>query len=113
MQFILDPIQQMFDAIMNDKKKKIQKMLKVTGVTLKGEEKDLLGKPLLKRVMQKWLPAADALLEMIVVHLPSPKKAQAYRAESLYDGPVDDEACEARSLPYTETIEGIAVYFLL
>ena len=32
---------------------------------------------------------------MIVVHLPSPAKAQTYRAESLYDGPADDEACTA------------------
>ena len=94
-QFILDPIKTMFDAIMNDKKKKIAKMLKVCGVTLKGDEKDLLGKPLLKRVMQKWLPAADALLEMIVVHLPSPYKAQKYRASNLYSGPPDDVACEA------------------
>jgi len=94
-QFILEPIQQMCDAVMNDKKKKIQKMLGVTGVKLKKDEEDLTGKPLLKRIMQRWLPAADALLEMIVVHLPSPKYAQAYRAEQLYQGEADDEACEA------------------
>lgn len=43
--------------------------------------------------MQKWLPAADALLHMIVIQLPSPMKAQAYRAETLYTGPVDDKFC--------------------
>jgi len=48
-----------------------------------------------KHIMQKWLPAADAILEMIVLHLPSPRAAQKYRAETLYDGPVDDEACTA------------------
>ena len=42
-QFCLDPIREMFDAIMNDKKKKIEKMLKVTGVALKGDNKDLTG----------------------------------------------------------------------
>jgi len=52
----------------------------------------LTGKPLLKRVMQTWLPAAETLLMMIVNHLPSPKVAQAYRAEQLYDGPIDDAA---------------------
>ena len=33
---------------------------------LKPEDKELLGKPLMKRVMQSWLPAADALLEMMI-----------------------------------------------
>jgi elongation factor 2 len=41
------------------------------------------------------LNAADALLEMIVNKLPSPKKAQKYRAAYLYEGPEDDEACMA------------------
>lgn len=92
--FILDPIYQLFDAIMTEKTKKITKMLTNLGVTLKGEDRDLRGKPLLKRVMQLWLPAADALLEMIVLHLPSPVKAQKYRVPLLYEGPLDDECAE-------------------
>jgi len=51
-------------------------MLKSLGILLKGEEKDLKYKNLLKAVMCKFLPASDALLEMLVVHLPSPVKAQ-------------------------------------
>ncbi|KAH7461469.1 Elongation factor 2 [Phytophthora ramorum] len=90
-QFIMDPIIKMFDAIMNDKKSKYEKMMKAVGVELKTEEKELTGKPLLKRVMQRWLPAADAVLEMIVVHLPSPITAQRYRVDTLYEGPQDDE----------------------
>lgn len=38
----------------------------------------------MKRVMQSWLPAADALLEMIIYHLPSPARAQKYRVDVLY-----------------------------
>jgi hypothetical protein len=45
-----------------------------------------------KTVMRKWLPAAEALMEMFVLHLPSPAKAQKYRTETLYEGPLDD-AC--------------------
>eukprot|EP00567_Pseudictyota_dubia_P011167 CAMPEP_0197436758 /NCGR_PEP_ID=MMETSP1175-20131217/4166_1 /TAXON_ID=1003142 /ORGANISM="Triceratium dubium, Strain CCMP147" /LENGTH=880 /DNA_ID=CAMNT_0042966137 /DNA_START=56 /DNA_END=2698 /DNA_ORIENTATION=- len=93
--FILDPIYQLFDAIMNEKDDKVTRMLKTLGVVLKGDEKDLRGKPLLKRVMQKWLPAGDAVLEMIVMHLPSPRDAQKYRTDSLYEGPVDDECAVA------------------
>jgi elongation factor 2 len=64
-------------------------------IHLKAEEKELEGKALLKLVMRKFLPAADALLEMIILHLPSPVTAQAYRAETLYEGPADDASCIA------------------
>merc|ERR1719515_167921 len=65
------------------------------GIVLKGDEKQLTGKPLMKRCMQIWINAADTLLSMIVMKLPSPKAAQRYRAEPLYEGPPDDEACVA------------------
>merc|ERR1719393_515872 len=84
----------MFDAIINEKVQKYNKMMKAVGVTLKGDDKELVGKPLLKRIMQTWLPASDAVLEMIVVHLPSPVAAQSYRCATLYDGPLDDTCAE-------------------
>jgi len=94
-QFVLDPIYKIFQCVMNHENEKVAKMLKSLKIVLKGEEKDLVGKPLLKTVMQKFLPAAEALLEMIVVHLPSPVVAQKYRADLLYEGPPDDECAEA------------------
>merc|ERR550534_2348171 len=45
--------------------------------------------------MRKWLPAGDALLMMIAIHLPSPVTAQKYRMEMLYEGPADDESALA------------------
>jgi elongation factor 2 len=57
---------------------------------LKSEEKDFVGKQLLKTVMSRWLNCADIILEMMVLHLPSPKTAQRYRASYLYEGPIDD-----------------------
>ncbi|CAG8629915.1 706_t:CDS:2 [Paraglomus brasilianum] len=93
--FVLDPIFKLFDAIMNYKKDEANKMIEKLQIQLKGDEKDLEGKALLKVVMRKFLPAADALLEMIVIHLPSPVTAQKYRAEMLYEGPADDECAIA------------------
>lgn len=46
--------------------------------------------------MRRWLPAGDALLQMITIHLPSPVTAQKYRCELLYEGPPDDEAAMGR-----------------
>ncbi|KAL0310863.1 UNVERIFIED_CONTAM: Elongation factor 2 [Sesamum angustifolium] len=75
---------------MNDQKDKLWPMLQKLGVNMKSDEKDLMGKALMKRVMQTWLPASSALLEMMIFHLPSPGKAQKYRVENLYEGPLDD-----------------------
>merc|ERR1711871_1001949 len=88
--FVLEPIFKMFTLIMDDKKEKYTKLINMVGVTLTGDEKDLVQKPLVKTVMRKWLPASDALLEMICLHLPSPAKAQSYRTQTLYEGPLDD-----------------------
>jgi elongation factor 2 len=49
----------------------------------------------MKRAMQIWINAADTLLSMIVMKLPSPRQAQKYRVENLYEGPMDDEAANA------------------
>uniref|UniRef100_A0A9J8BXS1 Eukaryotic translation elongation factor 2, like 2 n=1 Tax=Cyprinus carpio carpio TaxID=630221 RepID=A0A9J8BXS1_CYPCA len=81
-----------FDAIMNFKKEETQKLIEKLEVKLDAEDKDKEGKPLLKAVMRRWLPAGDALLQMITIHLPSPVTAQRYRCELLYEGPGDDEA---------------------
>ena len=90
-QFCLDPIFRLFDAIMNFKKDQIPTLLEKLEIKLASEESDLEGKQLLKVVMRKFLPAADALMEMMILHLPAPNTAQKYRMETLYEGPQDDE----------------------
>jgi len=93
--FILEPISQIFKACMNSDAEKLEKYLKVIGVTLNTEERQKQGKHLLKLIMQKWLPADEALLEMMVLNLPSPAQAQKYRVENLYTGPMDDETAQS------------------
>merc|ERR1719321_129590 len=41
------------------------------------------------------LMEGDALLDMIVEHLPSPATAQRYRCEILYSGDLEDKICDA------------------
>lgn len=94
-QFIFEPIQKVFETIMSGDANASTKLITSMGVKLNNEEKNETGKVLLKTVMSRWLPAADALLEMIVVHLPSPVKAQGYRFTQLYEGPEDDPAAIA------------------
>lgn len=93
--FILEPIYSIFNAAMTDDREKLDKYLKSVGVVLTSEEKSRQQKALLKTIMQKWLPADEALLEMMCLHLPSPGDAQKYRVENLYTGPMDDEIAQS------------------
>jgi elongation factor 2 len=89
-QFIMDPICKLCNAIIDGQSELVQKMLVSLDIKLAQDEKDLQGKHLLKCVMNKWLNAADTLLEMMILHLPSPKVAQKYRTAYLYEGPQED-----------------------
>jgi len=96
-QFIYNPIRSIIETAMNDQKDKLWTMMEKLGImkNFKSDDKDLTGKVLMKRVMQAWLPAHEALLEMMIHHLPSPRTAQGYRYETLYEGPLDDKYAEA------------------
>jgi elongation factor 2 len=71
----MDPICKLANAIMEGNMEVANKMFDSLGLKLTSEEKTLTSKHLLKAVMSKWLNAADTLLEMMVIHLPSPRKA--------------------------------------
>jgi elongation factor 2 len=86
-EFVMSPVIRLCRASMNGEMDKVDKMLTGLNITLKGDERSLQGKHLMKNIFQKWINAADALLEMIILKLPSPVKAQAYRAAYLYEGP--------------------------
>ena len=47
-QFILEPIVQSANAVMNDEKDKYEKMMGNLGIVLKSDDKNLTGKPLLR-----------------------------------------------------------------
>ena len=81
--------------MIENNKEVVTKLLNRLEITLKGEEKELTGKDLMKCVMPKFLPFGKTLLQMMVTHLPSPITAQQYRVETLYTGPLDDECATA------------------
>ncbi|KAI3872960.1 hypothetical protein MKW92_016418 [Papaver armeniacum] len=50
-QFCYEPIKQIIATCMNDQKDKLWPMLQKLGVVTKNNEKELIGNPLMKRVM--------------------------------------------------------------
>ena len=93
--YILDPLIKLTNTIYEGKKEVYQPLLIKLGINLKSEDLELKGKPLMRKVMQNWINASDALLEMIILHLPSPIVSQKYRTTYLYQGPMDDECATA------------------
>jgi elongation factor 2 len=94
-QFILKPISVLFESIMADKEDVYTKMLQKLDIKIPKDAEGTKGKPLLKAIMRTWLPAGDALLDMIADHLPSPATAQKYRVSNLYSGDPNDPVAKA------------------
>jgi len=93
--YIMDPIIKLSRALHDNEEAVYTKLLESLGYKVTSEDKQFKGRDLMRRCFQKWIMAADALLEMIVLHLPSPKTAQVYRCPYLYEGPQDDACATA------------------
>lgn len=75
-QFIMDPIikvHKLANEINEETRPKLEKMLNKINVELTTKEWKLDGRKLSKICMQKWLNASEAILEMVVLYVPSPK----------------------------------------
>ncbi|KAG0226434.1 P-loop containing nucleoside triphosphate hydrolase protein [Mortierella sp. GBAus27b] len=93
--FVLEPIYRVFDVVFNKTKNDVMALMSKISVQLTLEEQELEGRQLFKVIMNKFLPADRPLLEMAVLHLPSPITAQQYRANVLHEGPLSDECTNA------------------
>lgn len=94
--FILEPLMKVLRASKAGDVEQTTQLLAKLDLHLSAQElEEEGGKNLMRAAMKRWLPAADAMLEMIVTHLPSPVLAQTYRTKCLYEGPLDDAAAVA------------------
>ena len=94
-QFIMDPIITIARAAMSNDKVKLKSIAEKMEIYLTPEEWEYTYKELNKCLMQRWINAADCILEMMIYHLPSPRVAQKYRYSYLYEGEKDDAAAIA------------------
>ena len=100
-QFILQPLYQMLNACSELNMDEVRTLLSKIDVKLPADKLDatvLDSKTIMSNVMKRWLPAGEAMLHLIVLHLPSPVQAQIYRIQHLYEGPQDDQvACSMKA----------------
>lgn len=87
----LAPIFKLIRAIMDHDKATIDEMLPKVDVVIPARDKDKTGKDLMRVIMRRFLPLAESILDTVFTHLPSPRDAQKYRTEILYDGDLSDE----------------------
>ena len=64
-QFVYEPIKGIIEAAMNDNKTKLFGMCDKLGISgkLKSDDREKIGKPLMKAIMQAWLPASQVSLQ--------------------------------------------------
>ena len=74
--FILEPIIKLTNTVFEGSLDQVKTLVEKLGVTLTGTQWKLeQGRKLAKAIMQKWLNASEAILEMVVLQLPSPRAA--------------------------------------
>ena len=100
-QFILQPLYQLLNALSELNMPEVRTLLSKLDVKLTEDKIDasvLDVKTISANVMKRWLPAGEAMLHLIILHLPSPVQAQIYRIQHLYEGPQDDQvACAMKA----------------
>lgn len=108
--YILEPIYRVKDMCFDGQINNIKEYLSKFGVVFKDDDLVGSGKSLFEQVFKIWLPAAECLLEQIVLTLPSPPESQLLRASNLYTGPIDDPAGKAIRLCSASDDDPVVVY---
>ncbi|GJW28527.1 elongation factor-like GTPase 1 [Tanacetum coccineum] len=85
-QFVLEPLWQVYEATLdtNGDKGILEKLIKSFNLSVPPRElQNQDPKFVLQSVMSRWLPLSDAILSMVVKHMPDPVTAQSFRISRL------------------------------
>ncbi|XP_069133299.1 eukaryotic translation elongation factor 2-like [Argopecten irradians] len=93
--FVLDPIFKLFETPGNVQGSALPDLIENLGVQLTMDNNETNDRKKVQNMLRQWLPISSSLLTMIVLHLPSPEKAQGYRSELLVKRQTDAVATSA------------------
>eukprot|EP00049_Salpingoeca_infusionum_P007250 m.117766 g.117766 ORF g.117766 m.117766 type:complete len:837 (+) comp13637_c0_seq1:441-2951(+) len=93
---VLAPIYSVYQAEAEGSIPDMEALCKTANYVLKpGVWDNLTLKDVRKKLLQHWMPVSTAMLTLIDLHLPCPLEAQSHRLANIYQGPIDDSACQA------------------
>lgn len=93
-QFILEPLYKIVSHVIGEHPKTIEAMLSEVGVFLKPSTYSMDTKPLLKEACSHVFGSASGIVDMLVEHIPSSRKATAKKVQLDYTGPQDGEVVD-------------------
>eukprot|EP00002_Diphylleia_rotans_P036304 TRINITY_DN7986_c0_g1_i2.p1 TRINITY_DN7986_c0_g1~~TRINITY_DN7986_c0_g1_i2.p1 ORF type:complete len:940 (+),score=201.95 TRINITY_DN7986_c0_g1_i2:50-2869(+) len=84
-QFVLEPLWQVYDAVLNNDQGKRDKIISSLQLDIPPRElRNRDSKSILQSIMTRWLPLPEAVLGMIVKHLPNPREAQQLKIPKIW-----------------------------
>lgn len=87
--FVLEPLYKIYSQVVGEHPKSIEHMLQEFGMYLKTSQYGMDVKPLLKEVCSRVFGSATGVVDMLVEHVPSSKRATANKVVQDYTGPQD------------------------
>ena len=105
----LDPIRVVYRTISSGNSTSISKMCSSIRVQLPINFLQLTTESLHKLILQSWLNLSQALLDSVILHIPSPIVAQRYRIDYLYEG--NNNGCCSASMKSCDKEGPLMIYF--
>mmetsp|Transcript_22656 Transcript_22656/g.57692 ORF Transcript_22656/g.57692 Transcript_22656/m.57692 type:complete len:994 (-) Transcript_22656:539-3520(-) len=93
-QFILEPLYKVYSQVIGEHPKTIEHVLSTLGVYLRNASYAMDTKPLLKEACGAVFGNAAGLVDAVVAHVPSSKRATARKVLNDFTGPQDSEVAE-------------------
>ncbi|GBF96527.1 116 kDa U5 small nuclear ribonucleoprotein component-like, partial [Raphidocelis subcapitata] len=96
--FVLEPLYKLTSTVISEHPKTVERALAELGVALKPSQYNQDVKPLLKDVCRAVFGGASGLVDLLVAHVPSAKRATAEKVTRHYSGPLDPDSLLAKCM---------------
>ncbi|KAI9669440.1 MAG: hypothetical protein M1831_000477 [Alyxoria varia] len=89
--FVMEPIYKLYSHTISETPEDLQDVLTRLSIRLKPTQLKENAKDLLKRVCQQFFGGAQAFVDLVIQHIPSPLEDSKRQIERYYTGPLDTE----------------------
>ncbi|KAL9099063.1 MAG: hypothetical protein Q9163_005382 [Psora crenata] len=93
--WVLEPIYKLYSHTISESPEDLKETLATLGIQLKPSELKGHSKDLLRLVCQQFFGGAEAFVDMVVEHVPSPLEGARKKLDRYYTGPMDTKVASA------------------